>query len=70
MTKKLTLTKSQGAAFEPEKMGRFLAVLEAWCNHLARRGYAIIPDPDPGPGIMRWRAERRPPPSPGSFRYR
>lgn len=69
MTKKLTLSKSQGAAFEPEKMTRFLEVLEAWCNHLARRGYTIMPDPDPGPGIMRWRAERLPPSDYRGFRY-
>jgi hypothetical protein len=58
MTKKLSLRKAQGAAYDAATMTRFLAVLEAWCNHLARRGYTIRPDADPLPGTMRWFAER------------
>jgi hypothetical protein len=57
MTKKLALSKSQAAAYTRDgRMARFLRVLERWAMHHGARGYRVIPDPDPAPGTMRWKA--------------
>jgi hypothetical protein len=59
MTKMLSLSKAQGSSYAADhRMPRFLRVLERWVEHVSRRGYRVIPDPDPGPGTMRWRAVR------------
>ncbi len=58
MTKEIRLSKAQGAAYTPEQMARFLRVLERWCEAQGRSGRTVRPNPDPGPGTMRWTAER------------
>lgn len=54
----VTLSKRDGADWPKPKMTAFLAFLERWADHHGRRGYRVISDPDPGPGTMRWRAEK------------
>lgn len=54
----VTLSKSEGAAPSELQMQSFLAELSAWAERMATKGYTIVPDPDEGPGTMRWRAVR------------
>jgi hypothetical protein len=66
---KLTLSKAEGAQWPKEKMAEFLAFLERWARYQGEAlGRVVVPDPNPGPGTMRWRAEEPVSYSEGRFR--